>query len=152
MSKRLIVTAVMVSLAACAAPAQTPQPTPAPTSMPTTAAGVVDMASLVDALNANGASVHLMDPLIGTALGDKEYGLTVNGENLQVYDYADASTARAAAATVSKDGTQVAGTAMDWSGDPHLYPAGHIIVVYTGSDQLVMDALSAVMGPQFAGK
>ncbi len=110
------------------------------------------MASLVDALNAHGASVHLMDPLIGTALGDKEYGLTVNGENLQVYDYADASAAGAAAATVSKDGAQVDGTAMDWGADPHMYLAGHIIVVYIGSDQSVMDALSTVMGPQFAGK
>ena len=110
------------------------------------------MASLVDALNANGASVHLMDPLVGTALGDKEYGLTVSGENLQVYDYIDASAAGAAAATVSKDGTQVGGAAMGWGGDPHLYLAGHIIVVYIGSDQSVMDTLSAVIGPQFASK
>ena len=87
--------------------------------------------------------------------------LTVNGEQIQVYEYASVSDASNQAARVSPDGTSFtmvsssggSGSAyqVDWVKPPHLYKAGRIIVIYIGTNASLMHLLVGILGKQFAG-
>ena len=43
-------------------------------------------------------------------------------------------------------------TMISWIAPPHFYQVGRLIVFYIGSDQPTLDLLTAVLGPQFAGR
>jgi hypothetical protein len=87
--------------------------------------------------------------------------LTVNGEQMQVYEFASVSATDKQASYVSPDGTTFttisssgvpAGTTqVDWVKPPHLYKAGRVIVIYIGTNSTVMHLLVEVLGKQFAG-
>jgi hypothetical protein len=77
--------------------------------------------------------------------------INVNGENVQVFVYANASAAEAEAKLVSPDGGSVGTNMMSWMAPPHFYRKGELIALYIGREQAVMDALVTVLGPQFAG-
>jgi hypothetical protein len=78
--------------------------------------------------------------------------LAVNGEQLQVFEFADGAAAADAAETVSEDGTTIGTTSISWIGPPHVYRAGNLIAIHVGEDTAVRDALNEIMGPQFAGE
>lgn len=88
--------------------------------------------------------------------------LTVNGEQVQVYEYASASGADRQAAGISPDGTSfttssssgvpTGASQVDWIKSPHLYKAGKLIVIYVGTTASVLHLLDGVLGKQFAGK
>jgi len=78
--------------------------------------------------------------------------LAVNGEDVQVFEYADAEAARAEAATVSPDGGTIGTAKPFWAAPPHFYRRDRVIVLYTGDAGRVRTPLEAVMGPQFAGR
>ena len=62
------------------------------------------------------------------------------------------AAAQADADLVAPDGSSV-GTSMPfWVDDPHFYHSGKLIVLYLGSDQSILTALEAILGPQFAGR
>jgi hypothetical protein len=82
----------------------------------------------------------------------KGRGISVNGENVQVFVYASESAAEAEAKLVSPDGTGVGTNLMSWIAPPHFYRKGELIVLYVGGEHSVVDALVAVLGPQFAGR
>ena len=86
--------------------------------------------------------------------------LTVNGEDIQAFEFGSAEEADAAAGGVSATGSSIVTTMADgtrmasmitWVAPPHFYKAGKLIVIYVGSDNDVIDALQDAMGPQFAG-
>src|SRR5215472_98178 len=87
--------------------------------------------------------------------------LVVNGEQLQVYEYASVADANQQAARISPDGTAfttvsssgmpVGATQVDWVRPPHLYKAGRVIVIYIGTNNTVMHLLAGILGKQFAG-
>jgi len=87
--------------------------------------------------------------------------LTVNGEQMQVYEYASVSDASNQTARVSPDGTSFtmvsssagSGSAyqVDWVKPPHLYQAGRIIVIYIGTNASLLHLLLGILGKQFAG-
>jgi hypothetical protein len=116
---------------------------------------------LVAKLRASGAKV-----MPGTAISQpfmdvQGRTLAVNGEQLQVYEYASLVDANKQAARISPDGTafttvsssgmQVGATQVDWVKPPHLYKAGRIIVIYIGTNNAVMHLLEGILGKQFAG-
>ena len=86
--------------------------------------------------------------------------LTVNGEDIQAFEFGSAEEADAAVGGVSAtelsivttmaDGTQRA-SMITWAVPPHFYKAGKLVVLYVGCDGDVIDALQETMGPQFAG-
>ncbi len=88
--------------------------------------------------------------------------LTVNGEQVQVYEYASTSDVGKQASSISPDGTSfttissngmpTGATQVDWVKPPHLYKAGRIIVIYTGTNASLTRLLEGVLGKQFAGK
>jgi len=87
--------------------------------------------------------------------------LSVDGEQLQVYEYASLADANKQAARISLDGTTftvvsssgmpIGSTQVDWVKPPHLYKAGRIIVIYIGTNIAVMHLLEGILGKQFAG-
>lgn len=78
--------------------------------------------------------------------------IKVRGEDVQVFQYADAAATDAQAALVSRDGSKVGTTNIHWVAPPHFYKNGKIIVLYVGDDRQVLRTLEAVLGPPFAGK
>ena len=77
--------------------------------------------------------------------------LTVNGEEVQVFEFASSEDADTVAETVSADGSSVGTSMIGWVAPPHFYRAGKLIVIYVGSDSDVIHTLQEVMGSQFAG-
>lgn len=75
--------------------------------------------------------------------------------DMQLWEFSDAKRSRAAAASVSKDGSSIrSGGAMyevEWVAPPHWFRLGRVIVLYLGDDATVITALGSVLGHQFAG-
>ncbi len=115
--------------------------------------GVVsDYASLVDALRAAGAEVTPAGVVSQPFFTLQGQVLSVDGEDVQVFEFASADEADAVARTVSADGSSIGTSIIVWVAPPHFYKAGQLIVIYVGSDSGVIGALQEAMGPQFAGR
>ena len=134
------------------------QHTPVPNDMQRKAMGLNELIAQLRSAGAKvvpGAGVN--QPFMDVA----GHVLTVNGEQIQVYEYASVSDASNQAARVSPDGasfTMVSssdGSAsayqVDWVEPPHLYKAGRIIVIYIGTNASLMHLLVGIVGKQFAG-
>ncbi len=98
--------------------------------------------------NAGGEQSGIFDnPVINTL---------VNGEQVDIYEFATASDADAAAITVSADGSIITSgdgppIAIDFLNPPHYFKQGNVIVVYTGGDGDVINLLRDNLGDEFAG-
>ena len=118
---------------------------------------VDDRASLVNALRTAGLSVETVDtveqPFLQTNSGTV---VRVSGEEvtqpaeLQVFEYQDAEGAAIDAAQIGPDG-QPPTMMINWLATPHFYQAERLIVLYVGDDPMVVDLLTALLGPPFAG-
>ncbi len=135
----------------CASPQPSPSPTPLP---PIVSHGgpVTDYISLFDNLRAAGATVEPAGDISQPFFSVKGNAITVNGENVQVFEYADAATAEAEAAFVSADGSSIGTTMVSWVAAPHFYKTGRLIVLYVGDNEAVINVLETVLGSQFAGR
>ena len=78
--------------------------------------------------------------------------IKINGEDVQVFQYAHAAAAAEQAALVSPDGNAVGTSMPHWIGSPHFFKKELLLVLYVGDDDKVQRALEAVLGQQFAGK
>lgn len=112
---------------------------------------VRDFFSLVCKLRAAGYSVESAGQVSQPFFSVKGQVITVNSGHVQVFEYKTPAAARAAAATVSPDGSSVGITIITWVDTPHFYQKGKLIVLYVGNDAAVIDALGSALGPQFAG-
>ncbi len=113
---------------------------------------VTDYVSLVDNLRKEGATVEPAGEIIQDFFSVRGQAIKVNGEDVQVFEYSDQSTAEAEAALVSPDGSSIGTSLPFWVAPPHFYKAGRIIVLYVGENEAVMDVLESVLGAQFAGR
>lgn len=78
--------------------------------------------------------------------------INVDGEQVQVFQYANAKAAEREAKAIDPQGSAV-GTSMPmWVAPPHFYKSGRLIVLYVGQSSSVIRALDRALGPQFAGK
>ncbi len=149
---------VVVLLAGCSAikPQEPPTPAPLPpVEQPpiTSHSGPVkDYVSLFDNLRAAGATVEPAGDISQPFFSVTGNAITVNGENVQVFEYTDAAVADAEALLVSADGSSVGTTMVNWVAAPHFYKAGKLIVLYVGNDTTVINILEEVLGSQFAGR
>ena len=78
--------------------------------------------------------------------------LTVNGKDVQAFEFASEVEAGAIVETVSADGSSVGRSMISRVAPPHFYGDGRLIIVYVGSDSGVIKALKEAMGSQFAGR
>src|SRR5687767_11892790 len=107
---------------------------------------------LVDALRAAGATVEPSEPVTQAFFTPEGNIIKVNGADVQVFEYESAEAMENEASQVAPDGGSIGTTMVTWVDTPHFYKAGHIIALYVGSDQAVLDLLEQVLGPQFAGR
>jgi hypothetical protein len=141
--------------------------TPAPDTLATPSAGtpetgghgsaIVDVASFTDALEACGVSIEsprsVEQPFLQPESGT---GLRLTGGSLsqpvdiQVYEYRDAEQAAADAAQIGPDGHPTT-MMIHWIEPPHFFRSERIIVLYIGEDQAIIDLLTTLLGPPFAG-
>ena len=75
----------------------------------------------------------------------------VNGKDVHVFEYATVSAADAEAARVSADGSSIGSTQVLWISTRHFFRGGRLIVLYVGTDPVVIEALATLLGPQLAG-
>ncbi len=118
----------------------------------TSTASPTDYASLVDALREQGVTVESAGTVSQPFFTVEGQAITVNGEQVQVFVFADTAAASAAAAQVSDDGSSVGTNMITWIAAPHFYQAGRLIVLYIGDQAAVQSALESVLDEQFAGR
>jgi hypothetical protein len=112
---------------------------------------VSDYVSLTDNLRAAGATVESAGNLSESLFGPEAQVIKVNGQDVQVFEFASKAEAEDAAVTVSADGTSTGTTMITWIATPHFYQSGKLIALYVGDDSGVISLLEEVFGPQFAG-
>ena len=113
---------------------------------------VEDLASLVDALDAAGATVEQAESVEQVFFSVPGQIIRVNGADVQVFEYEAAEAMKTDAAQVSADGGSIGTSMITWVATPHFYQAGRILVLYIGDDQAILDLLEGILGPQFAGR
>ena len=112
---------------------------------------VVDYVSLVDQLRGTGATVAPAGEIEQPFFSGKGLVIKVNGDDVQVFEFAAASAADAEASRVAPDGGSIGTNMVSWIAQPHFYKAGKIIVLYVGNPGAVTVLLARVVGAQFAG-
>ena len=104
---------------------------------------ITDFENLQMALRNAGATINLMDPMVQTVFAVRGYGMTVNGENLVVYEYTSPDELQADVEKVFPVST--------WPSDTYFWKAGSVLVQYQGSNQDLIALMTTIMGPQIAG-
>ena len=144
---------IVLTLSGCGVQRPISTPTPAsPTTEPSVAPNVEDQASLLIGLQSAGATAELGDTVIQDFFTPEGSIVTVNGADIQVFEYENAEAMESEASQVAPDGGSVGTSMMMWVEAPHFYKSGRIIVLYIGSDTATLDLLQSVMGSQFAGQ
>lgn len=112
---------------------------------------VVGTAGLVEALRTEGADVATGDAVSQVFFSVEGQTLTVDEDQIQVFEYDDVAAAAAEAELVSEDGTSVGTNMITWVAPPHFYRSGRLIVLYLGENADTLRLLESLLGPQFAG-
>ena len=112
---------------------------------------------LIDPLLATGAEVKVTGEVVSEGIFSVDGSvLEVNGERVLVMDYGDAAALEAEAAGISPSGSSVAthgrASMILWAAPPHFFRTETAIVLYVGESPTVIEALTSVLGPQFAGR
>ena len=111
-----------------------------------------DYPSLVANLRAAGAVVGASGTVSQPFFTPRGQVFTVDGKEVQAFEFPSAEEANTVAETVSTDGSSIGTNMVGWVAPPHFYKAGRLIVIYVGSDKDVINLLQAAMGIQFAGR
>ena len=108
---------------------------------------VTDYVSLIDNLRAGGATVEPSGDTSQPFFSVDGQVITVDGADVQVFEYEDAAAADVEAEQISPDGSSVGTTMITWVAPPHFYKKVRLIVLYVGEDPGVTVALENVVGP-----
>ena len=114
-------------------------------------APVHDYDSFIDALEKKGITAKVVEILDDSSFSVPTIVISVNGENLQVYEFSSATEAQNAALLVSEDGTEIGTSIISWIDTPHFYTQGDIIVLYVGHTQEMLNLLESLLDKQIAG-
>ena len=113
---------------------------------------VRNLSDLINKLRARGRKVGRGQKVAQPFFSVPGRIITIDGEDVQVFQYANAKSAKREAKAIDQQGSSV-GTSMPmWVAPPHFYKSGRLIVLYVGQNSSVIRALEGVFGPQFAGK
>lgn len=107
--------------------------------------------NLVSSLRAAGAAAEMGDEITQPFFAMKGKIVKLNGNDVQVFEYADANKANIDATLVSRDGSSIGTSIVSWIGMPHFFKKHKVIVLYFGNDKDVLEILTQVLGVQFAG-
>ena len=119
---------------------------------------VRDHVSFVDTLRGKGVTVDIVgnvsQPFLHAQSGTSvrlSGGALPTPADLQSFDYGSAPAASADAGQIQPDGSMKT-VIIDWVGPPHFFRAERLLVIYIGSDASVINLLTSILGPQFAGR
>jgi len=115
-------------------------------------APVTDYPSLIKSLRASGAGATAVGEVDQPFFSITGMMIKVHGEDVQVFQYANAAAADAEAAPISRDGRAVGTRKIHWIGSPHFYKKERLLVLYVGDNDKVLRSLEAALGQQFAGQ
>lgn len=107
---------------------------------------------VVSALEAEGVSAEVAGGIEQVFFPVSGQIVTVNGQDVQLFQFQDEAAAESAAGTVDASGSAIGTTMVTWVGPPHFFRAGPVIALYVGSNEEVLAALNGVFGAQFAGR
>jgi hypothetical protein len=113
---------------------------------------VTDYPSLIKSLRASGAGATAVGEVEQPFLSIKGAMIKVHGEDVQVFQYANAAAADGEAAPISRNGMAVGTRKIFWVGAPHFFKQGRLLVLYVGNNDKVLRSLEVVLGRQFAGQ
>ena len=113
---------------------------------------VTDYPSLIKSLRALGAGATAVGDVEQPFFSIKGAMIKVHGEDVQVFQYANAAAADAEATPISRDGMAVGTRKIFWIGAPHFYKQRRLLVLYVGNNDKVLRSLETVLGQQFAGQ
>jgi hypothetical protein len=108
-----------------------------------------NLTQLINALKTRGKKVRRKGRVEQPFLTVKGQIITIDGEDVQVFEYRTARAAEVDAQNVSGAGST--SIAM-WIAPPHFFKSGRLIVLYVGEAPSVLKALADTLGPQFGGK
>jgi hypothetical protein len=107
-------------------------------------------AELIAALRQDGATVEESTTAVENPFFEVDAQLiTVNGAEVQVYQFADEAARQTAQDTVNATGNIIGSISVDWMEEPHFFGAGRLIALYVGDDQAILDLLSGRLGQPF---
>jgi hypothetical protein len=109
------------------------------------------VADLAGELRAAGATVEMAGGVVVPVISAPGRTLRVDGAPVTVFDYANAPAAAAEAVTIAPDGRAVGDTVLRWTGSPHFFLEGRLLVLYVGDDDRLLRLLTMVLGEQIAG-
>jgi membrane-associated protease RseP (regulator of RpoE activity) len=111
-----------------------------------------DLTDLVQELRKQGATVTVGSGVSQAFFSVQGTVLSVNGQDVQAFEYASAAAAEAEAKTVSSDGGTIGTVSVSWVATPHFYRRERVIALYVGDNAGVKTDLERVLGSQFAGR
>jgi hypothetical protein len=138
---------VMTRVTSSVSPLPTPGVAESPLSAPESP--VEDLAGLVAALQAAGATVETGDTVEQPFFEVQGQQLNVNGQSVEVFEWADEASRAAVSQTITPQG-QFGTTMVEWVSTPHFWASGKIIVLYVGDDDEVVDLITAALGAPIA--
>jgi hypothetical protein len=106
--------------------------------------------ALVDALRAAGPEVAPSGQVDQPFFSVKGQVVTVDGQEVQIFEYPDVAAAEAEAALISPNASSVGTSMMTWAATPHFYALDRLIVLYVGDDQAAVAVLNEVLGQPVA--
>jgi hypothetical protein len=164
-SATVVTTATAISAASTPAATATPapaiavaSPTPVPTvALPTPSAPAVEpiysALDLLADLAGQGARVEaLAGRITKPYLSVPGLIVQVDGQPVQVFQYADAAALAADVAGLAPSASSINGVPLAWPAAPHFWRKGGLLALAVSNDQALVDLISSVMGPQFAGR
>jgi len=106
---------------------------------------------IVNILRATGNKVRVIRTIEQPFMPVEGKVLTVDGEEIQIYEFDSKEATDKVAETISPDGSTVGTTAVAWTAPPHFYRTDKVMVIYAGTDTTTKAAMESAIGPQFAG-
>ena len=112
----------------------------------------LDRAAFIEDLKKSGHTVETKGTVVQPFLSIQGQFVSIDGADVQTFEYASESAAKAEAAKISPDGSTVGNTRIGWVEPPHFFRKGKLLVLYAGKNQNVTQILTALLGPQSAGE
>jgi hypothetical protein len=104
--------------------------------------------ALGEHLRASGADVSEAGQVTQPFMSEPGNVLRVNGEDVQVFAYADEAAALADAEALASILAGRGAVMISWVAPPHGYHAGRLVALYVGSDADTLRLMEDVFGPQ----
>jgi membrane-associated protease RseP (regulator of RpoE activity) len=106
----------------------------------------------IENLKRAGHAVEAKGPVVQPFLSVPGQFVSIDGSDVQTFEYDSEKAAKAAVAKIAPDGSTVGDTRIGWVEPPHFFRKGRLLVLYVGKNEQVTRALKPVLGDQIAGK